>query len=77
MRDNRKLITMYNMYDKLVSLVEKMLELQKKHHEARMERDKELYERQIHIVDKQIDKLVYELYGLSDEEIKVIEGMER
>jgi len=42
-----------------------------------MERDKELYERQIRIVDAQIDRLVYELYGLSDEEIKVIEGMER
>ena len=42
-----------------------------------MERDKELYERQIKIIDAQIDRLVYDLYGLSDEEIKVIEGMER
>jgi len=32
-----------------------MLELQKKYYEARMERDKELYERQIRIVDAQID----------------------
>ncbi|MCK4398633.1 MAG: hypothetical protein KAV25_06545 [Methanophagales archaeon] len=54
-----------------------MLELQKKYHETRMERDKELYERQIKIIDAQIDRLVYDLYGLSDEEIKVIEGMER
>jgi hypothetical protein len=54
-----------------------MLELQKKHHEAKMERDKELYERQIKIVDVQIDRRVYDLYGLSEEEIKVIEGMER
>ena len=50
-----------------------MLELQKKHHEARRERDKELYERQIKIVDAQIDKLVYELYGLTEEEVKVVE----
>jgi len=64
-------------HDKLVALVDNMLELQRKYHEARMERDKELYERQIQIVDKQIDKLVYELYGLNDDEIKVIEGMER
>ncbi len=64
-------------HDKLVSLVENMLELQKKHHETRMERDKELYERQIKVVDAQIDRLVYELYGLTAEEIKVIEGMER
>ena len=61
-------------HDKLVSLVENMLELQKKYHEAKMERDKELYERQIKIVDAQIDKLVYELYGLTEEEIKVVEG---
>ena len=51
-----------------------MLELQKKYHEARMERDKELYERQIKIVDAQIDRLVYDLYGLTEEEIKVVEG---
>jgi hypothetical protein len=61
-------------HDKLVALVENMLELQKKHHEARMERDKELYERQIKIVDAQIDKLVYNLYGLMEEEIRVVEG---
>ena len=57
--------------------MENMLELQKKYREARMERDKELYERQIRVVDAQIDRLVYDLYGLTEEEIKVIEGMER
>jgi hypothetical protein len=57
-----------------VALVESMLEQQKKYHDARMERDKELYERQIRIVDAQIDKLVYELYGLTEEEIEVVEG---
>jgi hypothetical protein len=61
-------------HDKLVSLVDNMLELQKKHHEARMERDKEIYERQIRIVDAQIDGLVYDLYGLTKGEIKVVEG---
>ena len=40
-----------------------MLEQQKKYHEARMGSDKELYERQIRIVDAQIDRLVYNLYG--------------
>ena len=38
--DTTKLIKTYN----LVALVENMLELQKKHQEARMEQDKELYE---------------------------------
>ena len=51
-----------------------MLELQKKYHEARMERDKEIYERQIKIVDAQIDRLVYDLYGLTEEDVKVIQG---
>ena len=50
-----------------------MLELQKKHHEARMERDKELYERQIRLVDTQIDRLVYDLYGLMEGEIEIVE----
>ena len=50
-----------------------MLELHKKHHGARMEQDTELYERQIKIVDAQIDRLVYGLYGLTDEEIKIVE----
>ena len=39
-----------------------------------MERDKELYEWQIKIADAQIDRLVYDLYGLTEEEIKVVEG---
>ncbi|GAI69416.1 unnamed protein product [marine sediment metagenome] len=62
-------------HDKLVALVDNMLELQKKYHETRMERDKELYERQIKIVDAQIDRLVYDLYGLTEEEIEIIEGV--
>ena len=61
-------------HDKLVALVDNMLELQKKYHDARMERDRELYERQIRIVDAQIDRLVYDLYGLTGEEVKVVEG---
>ncbi len=60
-------------HDKLISLVEDMINLQKKYYEVKMERDKELYERQIMIVDAQIDKLVYELYGLTEEEIALVE----
>jgi len=51
-----------------------MLELHKKHHAPRMDRDKELYERQLRIVDAQMDMLVYELYGLTEEEVRVVEG---
>jgi hypothetical protein len=33
----------------------------------------DVYERQIKSVDGQIDALVYELYGLSEEEIAIVE----
>jgi len=61
-------------HDKLVYLVDAMVELQKKYNEARMERDKEIDERQIKILDVQIDELVYELYGLTEAEVKMVEG---
>ena len=61
-------------HDKLVSLEDDMLELQKKYHEAIMERDKEIYERQIKIVDGQIDRMVYDLYGLTEAEIRIVEN---
>lgn len=33
-----------------------------------------MLQRQIEATDKQIDKLAYELYGLTEEEIKIVEG---
>jgi predicted ATP-grasp superfamily ATP-dependent carboligase len=54
-------------------IIKNMLEQQKKYHDARMDRDKELYERQIKVVDAQIDRRVYGLYGLTEEEVKVVE----
>jgi Tfp pilus assembly PilM family ATPase len=50
-----------------------MLERKKKYREMRMEQDKELYERQIRVADAQIDMLVYDLYGLTEEEIEIVE----
>jgi len=35
--------------------------------------DKQLYQRQIEAIDRQIDALVYELYGLTEEEIEIVE----
>jgi len=35
--------------------------------------DKKLYQRQIEATDRQIDALVYELYGLTEEEIAIVE----
>jgi type II restriction/modification system DNA methylase subunit YeeA len=63
-------------HDRMVSLVEKMLELHKKLQKAKTPHDKELIERRIKSTDKEIDALVYELYGLTDEEIRIVEGGE-
>ena len=50
-----------------------MLELQKKYHDARRDRDKELYERQIKVEDNQIDRLIYDLYGVTEGEVEIVE----
>ena len=60
-------------HDRMVTLVEQMLDLHKRLHAAKTETDKELYQRQIDATDKQIDALVYQLYGLTEEEIKIVE----
>jgi hypothetical protein len=36
--------------------------------------DRDLIQRQIDATDRAIDALVYELYGLTAEEIKIVEG---
>jgi hypothetical protein len=60
-------------HDRMVQLVEQMLELHKRLAACKSQSDCELYQRQIDATDREIDKLVYELYGLTDEEIKVVE----
>jgi hypothetical protein len=37
-------------------------------------KDKSYYERRCETLDKQIDQVVYELYGLTEEEIRIVEG---
>jgi hypothetical protein len=51
----------------MVNLVEQMLDLHRKLAAATIPADRTLYERQI-------DALVYELYGLTGEEIAIVEG---
>ena len=64
-------------HDRMVDLVEQMLDLHKKLAEAKEPQAKTVLQRQIETTDRQIDELVYELYGLTDEEIKIVEkGLE-
>jgi hypothetical protein len=41
---------------------------------AKSPHEQESLQRQIVATDKQIDALVYELYGLTEEEIRIVEG---
>jgi len=61
------------MHDKMVKLVEQMLALHKSLAVANPQ-DGELLQRQIKSTDRQIDELVYQLYGLSAEEIGIVEN---
>jgi hypothetical protein len=59
---------------KMVSLVDSMLTLHKQLGAARSEGERGIIQRQIEATDREIDRLVYELYGLTEEEIGVVEG---
>jgi hypothetical protein len=61
-------------HDKMVSLVQRMLDLHKQKQSAASEQARARIEREISVTDEQIDALVYELYGLSKEEIKIVES---
>lgn len=61
-------------HDKIIELVEHMIEIQKQIHSAKTESDKQFCQKKAEIIDKQIDTLVYELYELTPEEIKIVEG---
>jgi hypothetical protein len=60
-------------YDRMVGLVEQMLSLHKKLAVARIERERTVIGHQISATDRKIDRLVYELYGVTGKNIKIIE----
>jgi adenine-specific DNA-methyltransferase len=61
-------------HDNLVSLVDKILELRQKEAAEKNQQLKTMITRQIEGVDKAIDKEVYLLYNLTEDEIKGVEG---
>ena len=61
-----------SVHDKLVSLVDRMLELHKKKNSIPPSAEREKIEREIVITDEKIDEIVYGLYGVTDEERKII-----
>jgi hypothetical protein len=61
-------------HDRIVSLVEQMLAMHRQLAAVRTPQEMTALERQIAATDAQIDRLVYDLYGLTDDEIKIVEG---
>ena len=61
-------------HEKMVSLVNSMLGLHKQFATAKSSAQKAIFQRQIDSTDAEIDRLVYDLYSLTEEEIAIIEG---
>jgi len=61
----------------IVRSVDRMVHLSNRLTTARTAHEQAVVGRQIEATEREIDRLVYELYGLSDEEIKIVEEAER
>ena len=60
--------------DRIVGLVNQMIAAKRQLSAARTERDKNLFENKCANFDGQINQLVYRLYGLTADEIAIVEG---
>jgi hypothetical protein len=58
----------------LVALVDGIIRLRQQLATAKSPHDKEATERQVHAATRQMDQLVYKLYGFTDEEIALVEA---
>ena len=61
-------------HDRMVSLVETMLDLHRRLPSAATEHQRRLIEMRVEQTDREIDALVYDLYGLTPDEIAVVEA---
>ena len=59
---------------RMVSLVDSMLALHKQLASAKSQAQRGAIQRQIEATDREIDRLVYDLYGLTKDEIAIVEG---
>lgn len=55
----------------------RLVEAKKALARAKTDKDRTYYENKCATLDRQIDKLVYELYGLTDDEIRIVEDDEK
>jgi hypothetical protein len=64
-------------YNRIISSVDDMMALFRQLVQVKTPHEKETIQRQIDATDKQIDHLVYQLYGLTVAEIKIVEEQNR
>ncbi len=64
-------------HDQVVARVTDIITLNKHLADGKTEHEKMALQRQIHTVDRQIDQLVYQLYGLTAEEVNLVEQATR
>jgi hypothetical protein len=64
-------------HDCMVRLVEQMLALHQQQAAARTPQEQTALTRQIAAADTQIDRVVYDLYGLTEDEISIVDGAVR
>ena len=62
------------LYNDISNLANKMLEINKKLVNENNPDTAMILRRQVEAIDNSIDKIVYGLYGLSDNEIRIVEG---
>ncbi len=64
----------FSIYNKICELVKFEMNTLKLLDLLKTPQEKTALQRQIDATDKQIDRLVYELYGLTEEEVRIVEG---
>ena len=61
-------------HDKLVNLADNMIEINKKLNNEKNPNVVTMLRRKVEAIDDSIDRIVYGLYGLTEEEINIIEN---
>ena len=64
---------MRELHDKIANQAKELLSLQLRARSSTLPHERTVIERQIAATHAEIDRLVYELYGLSDDEIRLVE----
>jgi len=60
--------------DRLVKMVQRMLTLNQQLAHSKSAPSKTPIERQLNATDLEIDRIVFELYGLTEEEVQIVSG---